>query len=204
LLIEQILSLPVKQQLSPSLSLVSFGELTLVAIKHKTCQAIISLQGAQLLHWQPINTDAPIIWLSEKTPFVKHKPIRGGVPICWPHFADFGEPMHGFARLLDWQLIDYKESEDGVLFNLQLTNSDVTKPYINQNFMLDLTIELGLDCQVQLQMQAENLLVTTALHSYFNISNVSNILVKGLGKDYQERFTSICRFGITRTNTNIY
>lgn len=189
MLIEQILNSPIKQQISSALSLVTFGELSLLVVKHKACQAIISLQGAQLLHWQSTQAKTKAFWLSEKTSFIKRTPIRGGVPICWPSFADFGEPFHGFARLLDWKLVKVKEKNNGVRLNLQLTNSDETKPYINQPFSLDLTLELDSDsCGLQLQMQAENLMVTSALHSYFNVSNISNILITGLGADYQERF----------------
>ncbi|AZS49655.1 D-hexose-6-phosphate mutarotase [Entomomonas moraniae] len=189
MLIEQILNSPIKQQISSALSLVTFGELSLLVVKHKACEAIISLQGAQLLHWQPTQANTRVIWLSEKTLFTKHNPIRGGVPICWPNFADFGEPFHGFARLLDWKLIETKEEDDGVRLKLQLTNSDETNHYIGQSFSLELTLELSSDsCGLQLQMQAENLMVTSALHSYFNVSNISNILITGLGVDYQERF----------------
>lgn len=189
MLIEQILNSPIKQQISPTLSLVNVGELSLLVVKHKTCQAIISLQGAQLLHWQPAQTQTKVIWLSEKAHFTKHSPIRGGVPICWPNFADHGEPFHGFARLLDWSLVKFKEEDGGVKLHLQLTNSDETTPYINQPFSLDLTIDLRLNsCELQLQMQAENLEVTSALHTYFDVSHISNIQIMGLGTDYQERF----------------
>lgn len=189
-MIQTILNSPVDQQLTDSIALVHYHQLPILLIKHPTCYAAIALQGAHLLFWHPKQTNQPVIWLSEKSEFNTGNAIRGGVPICWPHFAERGEPKHGFARLLPWQLITYQENTTSVKLSLQLKNSSASQPYLKKPFCLTTTIELGSTCHMSLTCQAE-LEATTALHTYFNVSDISHIKISGLGDQYQERLTTI-------------
>ena len=70
-------------------------------------EATVFLQGAHVTHWKP-NGQAPAIFLSQRAEFVPGKPIRGGVPIIFPWFADRHDgkagPQHGFARISEWEL----------------------------------------------------------------------------------------------------
>lgn len=50
-MMDRFLSLPVIEQLSPSLSLRRNAELDILVIDHPKAQAAVSLQGAQLLLW---------------------------------------------------------------------------------------------------------------------------------------------------------
>lgn len=177
--------------MNSSISLITHQELPILLIKHHTGCAAISLQGSQLLFWHPTHTATPVIWLSEQTPFKTGTPIRGGVPICWPHFANFGEPLHGFARLLEWAVIDFIEHDTGVELSLQLTNSADSSRYTNAFFCLTNHIKLGRNCSIELTMEADDLEVTSALHSYFNISDINHIKVSGLGEPYQDRLNTI-------------
>ena len=47
--------------------------------------------------------------MSGSSLFAENKPIRGGVPICFPWFGpregDPKSPAHGFARLTDWSVV---------------------------------------------------------------------------------------------------
>ena len=65
----------------------------------------ISLQGAQVLHFCP-QGDTDWLWLTP-TPQALPGAIRGGIPLCWPWFADerYADespnrdgPFHGLAR----------------------------------------------------------------------------------------------------------
>ena len=42
----------------------------------------ISLQGAQVIEWQPKFQTQPVLWLSSNARFEKGRSIRGGLPIC--------------------------------------------------------------------------------------------------------------------------
>ena len=55
--------------------------------------------------------------MSRQSAWDAAKPIRGGVPICFPwfgpHATDRSAPGHGFARLLDWTLVEARDDERG-------------------------------------------------------------------------------------------
>lgn len=186
-IIKQILdSYATGSSLSLSVHQNIFGELPVLVIKHPTCSAAVSLQGAHLLFWQPSTETTPVIWLSQKANFKKEMAIRGGVPICWPWFGKLGDPMHGFARLVEWQLDSCKEDNNGVDLTLSLTNNQQTERFFTKPFQAWLTIHVGQTCEVTLSCQGD-FEATSALHTYFGINNIDNVTVKGLGDLYQDR-----------------
>ena len=179
-----------EKSISPSVQQTTFGELPILVIKHKICSAAVSLQGAHLLFWQPITESTPVIWLSQKAIFKHGKAIRGGVPVCWPWFGKLGDPMHGFARIVDWTLDSCKEDENGVELVLSLTNNQQTQAFFTKPFNVWLTIHLGKTCQITLSCQGD-FEATSALHTYFGVNNIANVVVKGLGKTYEERLAVV-------------
>lgn len=188
-IIKQILeSHSAEKSLSPSVNQITFGELPVLVITHKTCRAAVALQGAHLLFWQPSTQSSPVIWLSQKTHFKKQKAIRGGVPICWPWFGQLGDPAHGFARIVDWQLDSCHEDDNGVDLVLSLTNNQQTEPFFTQPFHVWLNIHVGHTCHVTLSCQGD-FDATSALHTYLGINNIHDVVVKGLGENYQERLS---------------
>ena len=67
--------------------------------------ATVSLHGAQLLSWIP-SGDVEQIYCSPLSRPAQGKAVRGGVPICFPQFAERGPlPKHGFVRNRRWQLV---------------------------------------------------------------------------------------------------
>ncbi|OCG39252.1 hypothetical protein A9G28_09305 [Gilliamella sp. Fer1-1] len=172
--------------LSSSVKQLTYGELPTLVINHKTCCAAVTLQGAHLLFWQPINEQTPVIWLSNKTNFKKGVAIRGGVPVCWPWFGQSGTPSHGFARIVEWNLDSCTEDEHGVDLILSLVNNQQTAPYCNKPFTVSLNLHLGKTCEVVLSCSGD-FDVTSALHTYFGINNIEDVVVKGLGETYQDR-----------------
>ncbi|MBS1199048.1 MAG: D-hexose-6-phosphate mutarotase, partial [Proteobacteria bacterium] len=68
----------------------------------KGASAIVSLHGAQVLSWIPAMGGGERLYLSERAVFQAGQPIRGGIPVIFPQFANFGSGQrHGFARLRD-------------------------------------------------------------------------------------------------------
>ncbi|KHF24579.1 aldose 1-epimerase-like protein [Solemya velum gill symbiont] len=71
-------------------------------------QAEIYLYGAHVTDWCPAGDDERL-FLSERAEFSEGTAIRGGVPVCFPQFADEGPFLkHGFARLGLWELVSTK------------------------------------------------------------------------------------------------
>ena len=176
---EKIFSLPIIEQISPYLSRRQLGELPILVISHPKVRAAISLQGAHLIAWQPAQ-EHPVFWLSEASLFTPGVAIRGGIPICWPWFASAGTPSHGFARILPWEFSAHTEQDDGVLITMTLKESQQTQKYWPHPFTLIARFKLGATCEVELESYGDYE-ATAALHSYFNVSDIDNVSVTGLG-----------------------
>lgn len=188
-MIKEIFNQPAIQTLSPSAKKIHYCELTLIAIQHPLCRTIVSLQGAQLVSWTPTEAQRPILWLSEKAMFCPGKAIRGGIPICWPWFGSAHSPSHGFARLLDWTLISLEENQEGVKLQLGLRDSAKTHALWTHPFDATVILHLGKKAFIELSYHG-HFKSTAALHTYFNIANIENTSVSGLGHRFQETRTS--------------
>lgn len=182
---ERIFTLPVTEQITPFISQRQLDELPVVVISHPKVRAAITLQGAHLLAWQP-KDDKPVLWLSNNTPFKTGTAIRGGVPICWPWFGPAGTPSHGFARNQSWQFTAHDEDDNGVNLTFTLKDNEQTRQLWPHAFTLIARFKLGEECEIELESQGDYQ-ATAALHTYFQIGDISNINIAGLGENYIDK-----------------
>jgi len=163
------------------------GDLPIVTLTNQYATATISLYGAQVLSYIP-KGEADILWMSDKSLFQEGKAIRGGIPICFPWFGpnpeDSKKPQHGFARLLTWTVKTTNTSPQGYLsITLALKDSPATKALWPFSFTAEIIVTL--DTKLELTLRCINndekaFEYSDALHSYFNISDISNITIDGL------------------------
>ena len=123
------------------------GGLPRVNVKTPVGEAQIYLHGAHVTHFQA-RGQKPLLFLSGKSHFEANKPIRGGVPICFPWFGpragDSVAPIHGFARLLSWDLVETKQLPDGsVNVAFELRSSDATKASWTFDFVARYQVNVG-------------------------------------------------------------
>lgn len=182
---DTLYSLPVVNQITPYLSQRQTGDLPIVVVSHPKVRAAIALQGAHLLSWQP-SGQQPVIWLSDKTPFATGKAIRGGVPICWPWFGPAGEPAHGFARNQPWTLTAHDENEDAVMLTFTLESNAQTKKLWPHDFTLLARFRIAEHCEIELEAWGDYE-ATAALHTYFQIADIAQVEVSGLGNSYIDK-----------------
>ncbi|MEI2264281.1 D-hexose-6-phosphate mutarotase [Erwinia sp. CGal63] len=182
---EKLFSLPVAEQLTPYISLRKMGDLPLLVIAHPRVRAAVTLQGAQLVAWQP-SGEKPVIWLSDKTAWSAGKAIRGGVPVCWPWFGPAGEPAHGFARTLPWTLSAHDENEESVMLTLVLESSEQTKKLWPHDFSLFIRFRFSERCEIELEAHGD-FEATAALHSNFEVKDIDGVEVSGLGQPYIDK-----------------
>jgi glucose-6-phosphate 1-epimerase len=131
------------------------------------------------------------LFLSERTEMHPGAPIRGGVPIAFPQFSKRGPlPPHGFARIMPWTVVDTHVGPSGTaVAHLQLLASDATRQMWDHDFQLDLLLAVG-GMQLSITLQVTNtgdetFSFTSALHTYFRVSSIDTVTVKGLrGLDY--------------------
>ena len=77
---------------------------------------VLSREGGQVLHYAP-RGQGPWLWMSS-TPKPLPAAIRGGIPVCWPRFADEASdidlPFHGIVRKMPWQIDAVDGNDEGV------------------------------------------------------------------------------------------
>lgn len=153
--------------------------------------ASVALKGGQLLSWLPAGQEE-VLWLSPLARLDTPKAVRGGIPICWPWFGphptDASRPAHGIARTTTWSVVRAVAAEGETSVELALVSSG-TECWPQQG---ELGLALGVTAGEQLTLDlithnrgGERIEITQALHSYFRVSDVDNVLIEGLsGRDY--------------------
>ncbi len=196
---DTLYKLPVIRQITPYISQRQKDQLPLIVINHPKVHAAIALQGAHLLSWQPAG-EQPVIWLSNETPFIEGKALRGGVPICWPWFGPAGKPAHGFARSLPWTLLAHDENDEGVILTFSLKHSDQTLKLWPHEFSLIARFKLSSHCEIELEAHGE-FESTAALHSYFRVEDIAGVSVSGLGQAFIDKVTNNMQGELTGEQT---
>merc|ERR1711871_917894 len=105
------------------------------------------------------------------------KPISGGIPHCFPQFGPGAIQQHGFARNMDWEVVEQSESQ--LVF--RLTENDYTLAMWPYPFEAKYTVALGTD-RLSTELTVTNtgdkpFDFTAALHSYWSISAIANIKI---------------------------
>ena len=148
-------------------------------------QAEIYRHGAHLTSWIPARGEE-VLFLSRASQFGPGMAIRGGAPVIFPQFAGRGPlPKHGFARLVDWELVETFREPPGVSAAFRLIDSDVSRKIWPHAFRALLTVAIG-GQQLDLSLKVTNpgpadLTFTAALHTYLRTAEISQTVVEGLG-----------------------
>jgi len=143
--------------------------------------AHLYLHGAHVLHYQPAG-QKPVLWQSEASWFETGKPIRGGIPVCWPWFGahptEPDQPSHGYVRHTEWEPISTSATEESTIVTLQFPVSGCP-----QGISLQLRVELSEQLSVSLitaNNSGTDFKFSEALHSYFSIRDIRSVIVSGL------------------------
>jgi len=158
----------------------------ILTVNHATCTARVALNGAHVMEWTPAG-QTPVLYLSPQAVLEPGKPIRGGIPVCWPWFnahpTDATKPMHGIARNRPWTLMEASESEEGVKLSFVLCSDVGTHELWPYAFEAHLTVLLGAKLEVSLQTVNKGdceFVVAEALHTYLTVGDITQVTVKGL------------------------
>ena len=156
-------------------------------VSNQHANSNITLQGAHVATWQP-RGEEPVIWLSPYAKFAPGKSIRGGVPICWPwfgpHATDAKLSGHGYARTVPWEVLETKALPDDTTFlRFGLVDSETTKAQWPHPTSAQILITVGKTLRIELVTKnngKEAFVLGEALHTYFNISDVAKMKIRGL------------------------
>lgn len=138
------------------------------------------LQGGHVTAFCPRGA-TPVLWMSRESYFETGKPIRGGVPICFPWFgpnaADPKLPGHGWARLREWDISHIGATIDqGIVVRMRTMIDEYVITFqvsFSQKLAMELTVCNMSDSSYAPPFEA-------ALHSYFSVQDVRNIDIFGL------------------------
>jgi len=159
------------------------GGLPKILVTTKTSSAEIYPHGAHVTGFQK-NGEPPLIFMSRKSYFAPGKPIRGGVPICFPWFGNRdGEPSHGFARIAEWELVNTSIAADGaVTVRLALPKIPGRDAWKNLRTELVVTVADTLTMELIAANDGcdEKLEIENCLHTYFQVGDISAVSVHGL------------------------
>ena len=171
------------------------GQLPRLTIANKLARAEIYLHGAHVTAWQPTG-HAPVLWTSGSSWWEAAKPIRGGVPICFPWFGpnagDASAPGHGFARLAEWTLVGASDDAQGAThLAFQLTHATATHPAWSHPFEAIFRVTVGSSLVMTLDIVnagRQAFSFEEALHTYFAVQKVDAIEIRGLeDTDYLDK-----------------
>ncbi len=175
-----------KQRKMVKIKSLSANDFQYLEVTNKYAKAKIALQGAHIFEFTPHDAKE-ILWLSDVSDLEYGTSIRGGIPICWPwfgmHTVDTSLPQHGFARTALWEYVDAKELADSTIVTMMLRSDTKTRTMFPYEFELTLSITLAKELTLKLTTKncdTKSFSITQALHTYFNISDISNIEIEGL------------------------
>jgi glucose-6-phosphate 1-epimerase len=171
------------------------NSLPIAEIRNRYATAEVSLYGAHVLRYQP-RGQQPVLWMSKCSYLEPGKPIRGGIPICWPWFSthptDAAKPLHGFARIQMWKMLSSSMLDDeSIEVRFGLNADDATRALWPHKFQVQYTVTVGSSLRTELYVMntgGEEVRCTGALHSYFAVGDIRDTIILGLdGSTYIDK-----------------
>ncbi|XP_047312533.1 putative glucose-6-phosphate 1-epimerase [Impatiens glandulifera] len=144
-------------------------------------EAEVYLFGGCVTSWKVSNKD--FLFVRPDAVFNGQKPISGGIPHCFPQFGPGPIQQHGFARNVNWSLVDSENVEGSPEITLELKDGPYSRAIWDFSFRALYKVILQ-DKSLLTELVITNtdkkaFVFTTALHTYFSAS-VTGASVKGL------------------------
>lgn len=149
--------------------------------------------GAHVAQWTI--GSVPVIWVSRLARYAAGESIRGGIPVCWPWFANGRDgqrtPSHGLARTVGWTL--QEQGPDHLAWTLAST--DLPQPsrlLFDHDFESTMTVSWHTDA-VEVTHTVTNpgpdaFTYEVALHTYLHVGDVRDVRLNGLdGVGYYDK-----------------
>ncbi|CAO2044063.1 unnamed protein product [Urochloa humidicola] len=197
-----------KQEAAPVTHCKGVNDLDKVVLREvRGSSAEVYLYGGHVTSWKDEHGDE-LLFVSNKAIFKPPKAIRGGIPICFPQFSNFGNlEQHGFARNRTWTI-----DTDPPPFPVPTSNTAyvdlILKPTEEDlkiwphsfEYRLRVALSPGGDLMLTSRIRNTNadgksFSFTFAYHTYFKISDISEVRVEGLETlDYLDNLQDRSRF----------
>ncbi len=164
-----------------------YGDLPALRLSYGGANAIVTPFGAQVLSWQAEDA-VERLYLSPTSARDGSAPIRGGIPVIFPQWAERGPlTRHGFARRSHWQVSEERCGKDFALVTLRLTPAQLAAPFRQElpgQWWAEVTVLLSeqrLDIELAVGNEGtEPLVFTGGLHTYLAICPRLEAQLEGL------------------------
>ena len=178
------------------------GGLDVLQVRTPAAECDVHLHGGHVTHFKPAGEE-PVLFLSERAVFDGKKAIRGGIPICFPWFADRAghpdDPAHGFARTAKWTLDAARAEGDVMLVSLMLRHDD--DPAFGRlwphPFEAHVQIRVGRTLDVRFSTRNVGdapMTYEVALHTYLAVADVRRVALKGFdGATYHSKVEGVTK-----------
>ncbi|KAL5223332.1 hypothetical protein ABZP36_028045 [Zizania latifolia] len=166
----------------------------------------VSLHGGQVVSWRSERGEE-LLFTSSKAIFKPPKPMRGGIPICFPQFGNCGTlEQHGFARNRLWTIDDeapplnHTDNNCKASVDLLLKPSEDDLKCWPHCFEFRLRVSLSMDGDLSLVSRVRNVngkpfSFSFAYHTYLSVSDISEVRIEGLETlDYLDNLSQRERF----------
>ena len=172
-----------------------------IRITTPAAEATIYTQGAHLTRWTPTGQQ-PVLYVSPRSNFAPGKPIRGGVPVLFPWFADGWDhqhqPMHGFARTSEWTVEStHLDPAGDVHVTLSLAPTDALRTAGYGSFHAAIQFRIGstLDTTLEVTNHGDTpMTFEEGLHTYFAVGDIHQVATEGLeGTTYIDKRDNFTR-----------
>lgn len=167
-----------------------------VQLEHDGVHYGIFDHGSHVWAWQPEGQE-PVLWMSEASAFEAGKPIRGGIPVCFPWFGPGPDgdlqPAHGFARTSVWKLVDASADGDGRLVVEYHLDETITGEQPNWPHRYDARLKATFGHEFEVSLTVTNtderaFTFEAALHTYLAVGDVRHVRITGLaGAEYLDK-----------------
>lgn len=149
--------------------------------------------GAHVWSWSL--DAAPVLWQSAHSMKEPGKPLRGGVPICWPWFGPgrSGDqtPAHGVARLTEWTLTGTADRDGAAISTSSLLPANAPGAGLGEGWKAVYEVSVGDSLDLALTIANDGpapFSYEVALHTYLTVGDVRQVTVSGLdGASYLDK-----------------
>lgn len=178
-----------------TISIDTLSHNQVIHIENQFAKASISLVGAHVFSFIPKQDNKERLWLSPLANLEGNEAIRGGTPVCWPWFSNqFPDnsadlPAHGFARTSQWTIAHINSLASGET-EIQLQFSCNHQPGFPYSATLVYNIVIGNKLTMSLtthNTDTQTFTVTSALHTYFRVDNLNDVILTGLTGPYRDK-----------------
>ncbi|KAI3462458.1 hypothetical protein Pfo_019121 [Paulownia fortunei] len=144
-------------------------------------EAELYLYGGCVTSWKVDSKD--LLFVRPDAVFTGQKPISGGIPHCFPQFGPGPMQQHGFARNMNWSIVNSENVEGNPSITLELKDGPYSCSMWDYSFhaLYKVTLDRNtLSTEIKITNTGEKpFSFTTALHTYFRAS-ATEASVRGL------------------------